>query len=282
MKSPAQETTRSVRAEVTTRASDAVRLDEGAVTQVTDQLTVEAPLQIVINGRPFMVTMRSPGDDADLVRGILFTEEVINPGSGRFPLTLGEPAGSGYPERVDVTVPEVYLCEDLYHKRALAVSASCGLCGARELKDMDDALPLPPPDEPLRAAALPLMMDVMNRQQTTFNRTGGCHAAGAFTVHGEVLRIAEDIGRHNAVDKVIGHLLNVGELDAAEVLLVSGRLSLEIMLKAYKARMRFVVAVSAPSSMAVDTGRRLGMCVIGYCRGQRATVYTHEDRVRAD
>jgi FdhD protein len=265
---------------MSSKSTKAVKVETGRVSEVSDQLTVEEPLQININGRPFTVTMRTPGDDHELVRGLLFTEGVVsdNTESVRFSDTVDHE--KEVTAIVDIEIPEIYLCENLIANRSLMSTSSCGLCGKIELHELDNNdVSLDKPVTPLRMALLPKLAAVMKAEQQTFNRTGGTHAAAAFSIDGRPLCVFEDIGRHNAVDKVVGNLLDTGRLETAQVLFVSGRVSFEIVSKAHNATIPYLIAVSAPSSLAVEISQRWGMTVIGFCRGDRATVYSNVENV---
>lgn len=258
----------------------AVQYVDAVPSDVEDELAVEQLLQIGINGRPYSLTMRTPGDDRSLVAGLLFTERVID---GRDDLLL-------YDERVCTESPhrsfgDVHLRAELAERawvagRSTIAGSSCGLCG----KTDSDALVLP--DEPLAhehkldIGWLIEMQRVVAERQALFQSTGGVHAAAAFTGDGQLLCLMEDIGRHNAVDKVVGHLLLGDLLDQAALVSVSGRVSYEIVAKVYRAAVPFLVSVSAPSTLAVDVCDKMGLTLISFCRGNRATVYTHHEAVR--
>jgi FdhD protein len=193
---------------------------------------------------------------------------------------------SGLVKRLDVRLDDADVAHETLGRRALLATASCGLCGAREAADIElIGEPLVrPADERLDPARIEAMMEAMRAAQETFDASGGSHAAAAFTLAGERLAQSEDIGRHNAVDKVVGRLLLEGgaaALARARCLTVSGRLSYEIVAKAYRAGIPFVLAVSAPSALAVTMGERLGLTIVAFCRGPRATVYAHGKFVEA-
>ena len=258
---------------------DAMRYDDGVAGECIDDLTVEMPLQIKLNGRPFSVTMRSPGDDLHLVRGLLFTEGIVDSRSGDISFHLEEHPETGEVIAVSVKISEAYLCDSAFDKRSLLANASCGLCGQREL-DIDalgkKALS---PAEKLPIGLVPELMDRKRQAQHVFSRTGSTHAAAVFEMTGELICLYEDIGRHNAVDKAIGHLLESDSLGRAMILAVSGRISFEIVIKAYQAGIPFLLAVSAPSSFAVEMCRLWGMSILGFCRDSRATVYANPEQV---
>jgi FdhD protein len=243
----------------------ALRIDAGNSASGIEQLTAEAPLQISINGEPFTVTMRTPGNDGALVRGLFYADGIANLRSGIGRIELGK-------DTADVQVPPVYLCEDWAGQRALLANSSCGLCGVRNFSPPEGERLRPnAPFSPLR---IPQLMADMRSSQTLFARTGSAHAAAIFDKAGELLACHEDIGRHNAVDKAVGDLLSRDALGGGAVLAVSGRVSYELVQKAWRAELPILLAVSAPSSFAVEMGERLGVCVIGFCRDERATVYS--------
>jgi FdhD protein len=255
-----------------------VRLEAGRADAVDDALVREAPLQIDLNGRAFSVTMRTPGADRALIRGLLFTEGVVAAGATGW--KFAERAGpGGLAAVVDVTIPDIYLCGRVYDRRSLVSSSSCGLWGLRVWGEPDpDAKPLDARGR-LTLARVDEAVRAMRVRQHAFDATGGCHGAAAFPETGDALAVAEDIGRHNAVDKVVGKLLEQGTLESAALLTVSGRISFEIVSKCYRAGIPALAAVSAPSTMAVEMGRRLGITILGFCRDGRATAYSHADRV---
>jgi FdhD protein len=254
------------------------RCDDGACHEREEALTVELPLQITINGEPYSVTMRTPGHDGFLVSGLLLTESVAIGGYDTFTVEAVASAAGGV-ATVDVRIPEIYLCPNVLARRSLIVSAACGLCGQRELDAADlENTPLAPAGT-FRLSRVPALMAAMQSAQTTFSRTGSAHAAAVYTLAGQLLHCFEDIGRHNAVDKAIGALLQERQLGAAQVLAVSGRVSFEIVLKAYRAGLPFILAVSAPSSFAVELAECWGLTVIGFCRDTRATVYSNPGQV---
>jgi len=260
---------------------NAVKIEAGHPSDVTDALTVEAPLQIKINDKAFTVTMRTPGDDPFLVKGLLFTEGVVSLEGLDYPFS-SEPDRE-HPENtiVNIEIPEIFICEDLLEKRALISSSSCGMCGKKELADISIDGDRLVPGRPLEWQRLESMAVAMREHQRSFQETGGCHAAAVFTMEGDLICHFEDVGRHNAVDKIVGCLIDENRLDEAAAIFVSGRISYEIVSKAYRAGLPFLIAVSAPSSMAVEMGERLGMSIMGFCRDDRCTVYSHPEHVKS-
>ena len=256
-----------------------LRIDDGNAERVRDWLSVEEPLQVDINGKPFTITMRTPGNDVFLIKGLLYTEGVVSPEGLDYELHSREDPRHPGNTIADVRVPPVYVCEQLLEKRSLLANASCGICGKRELDDIrldGDALT---PVRKLDAGVLPLMGERMRGGQESFDQTGGCHAAALFSGSGEFLALFEDVGRHNAVDKAIGFLLDRKSLGDADLLFVSGRISYEIVSKVFRAGIPYLAAVSAPSSLAVQMAEQCGISVLGFCRGKRATVYSNPQNV---
>ncbi|MCE9614743.1 MAG: formate dehydrogenase accessory sulfurtransferase FdhD [Lentisphaerae bacterium] len=264
---------------MTDHVVDALRFERGSLQPSRDALTVELPLQIKLNGKAFSVTMRSPGADHYLVKGLLFTEGIVLDGAGACTFHDELDPRSGTVTAIDVRLPPMYLCDRVYEKRALLASAACGLCGQREFDDA--ALEHPPlvPSHRLPLARVGAMVTRMRDQQHTFAQTGSTHAAALFDASDALLCVFEDIGRHNAVDKAVGYLLAHHLADRAQALVVSGRISFEIVSKAYRAGIPYLLAVSAPSSFAVDMSTRWGLTLIGYCRDGRCTIYSHPENV---
>jgi FdhD protein len=244
-----------------------------------DELAVEEPLEIRVRARGVSVTMRTPGHDADLAAGFLLTEGIIR--SGQDILRI-EHCGRNESENVlDVLLaPEVYV-DFARLTRHVFASSSCGLCGKAAIDSIRASLPAVDSDVVFPAELIAQLPDVMRSAQSTFDRTGGLHAAALFDQMGRLVVLREDVGRHNAVDKVIGFCLrnNPFPLDR-HVLLVSGRSSFEILQKSLVARIPIVAAVSAPSSLAVDFAQESGQTLIGFLRGRRMNVYAHPRRVR--
>lgn len=254
------------------RPQSAMLLENGLPSDVSDQLVVEEPLQISINGKPFSITMRTPGADEYLVKGLLLAEGVVRPEGLSAPVELEQLAG--YTE-ARIAIPEVFLCRDLLEKRSLVATASCGFCGKREVADIGIDHPPLQPSHQLDPAIVPDLARQMRDRQSGFDASGGCHAAAAFTIDGKWIAQFEDIGRHNAVDKVVGFLADEDRIGEASILFVSGRVSFEIVSKAIAAEIPFICAVSAASSLAVETAERLGMTLIAFCREKRMTVYSN-------
>ena len=246
-----------------------------------DELATEEPLEIRVDTRPVVVTMRTPGHDAELAAGFLLTEGMIR----RRPDVLRV---TSHPRNRAGNVLEIFLAPGVSVDfarltRHVYASSSCGLCGKASIEAVHQQFPKARSRVKFRAATLLGLPEELRRRQSIFDRTGGLHAAAVFDTAGRLVVLREDVGRHNAVDKVIGH----GFLDGLlpfdrHALVVSGRASFEILQKALAARIPVVAAVSAPSSLAVEFARRSGQTLVGFVRGDRMNVYTHAERVRFD
>ncbi|MBF6338342.1 formate dehydrogenase accessory sulfurtransferase FdhD [Nocardia abscessus] len=248
-----------------------------------DTLAVEEPLEIRIDGRSLTVTMRTPGDDIDLVHGFLLSEGMI--GSGADIVAARYCAGTDDQGRNTYNVLDVTLRAPVpVPTRAFLTTGACGLCGKTALDEVRTRTryPLPPGGPVVDAPALAAMPGMLRDRQSVFDATGGLHAAGLFTAEGEALAVREDIGRHNAVDKVIGWALRETRVPAHDlVLIVSGRASFELVQKAVMAGIPMLGAVSAPSSLAVDLAAEAGLSLVGFLRGDTMNVYSAPERIRA-
>ncbi len=258
-----------------------LRLRGGAPTTRPDTLAVEEPLEIRVNGRQLAVTMRTPGDDFELAAGFLVSEGVI----GARDETLGiRYCDDGRPDStlnvLNVTLaPHVDLPD---FSRNFYTSSSCGVCGKDSLDAVrttarwsvaEDRVEVP-------AGLLAELPDRLRAGQAIFERTGGLHAAGLFSAHGDVLCVREDVGRHNAVDKVVGWALAEGRLPLTGCILqVSGRTSFELVQKAWMAGVPVLSAVSAPSTLAVDLATEAGMTLAGFVRNGGLNVYAGAHRI---
>lgn len=249
-----------------------IRYEHGQATTVNDNLVEEAMLHIHINGSPYTVTMRTPGNDVDLVRGILCTEDVY--ASIDSPPTVVTAYDAENTIRtINVVIPINELGPGFLTQRNLMSVSSCGLCGKTE---MGLELVGPPliNSTSLAPETILSFFHNMEEQQATFQLTGGSHAAAAFALDGSCLALREDIGRHNAVDKVIGALYRAKTIEQAVCLLISGRVSYEIVSKCYRAKIACLAAVSAPSSLAVFYAKQKGIQLYGFCRNGRLTDYS--------
>ncbi|MFG2616162.1 formate dehydrogenase accessory sulfurtransferase FdhD [Streptomyces sp. NPDC048507] len=263
-----------------------VRIRGGAVVMRPDTLVAEEPLEIRLNGKPLAITMRTPGDDFALAVGFLASEGVIAHASDVRAVTYCEGAaedGSNTYNVVNVQLAPGVPVPDITLERNVYTTSSCGLCGKASLDAVRTATRFPGlAGDPVRVRAelLAELPDRLRAAQKVFDRTGGLHAAGLFTIGGELLDVREDVGRHNAVDKIVGRALQAGRLPlAGAVLLVSGRASFELAQKAVMAGIPVLAAVSAPSSLAVDLAVEAGLTLVGFLRGRDMNVYAGEQRV---
>jgi FdhD protein len=257
---------------------------DGTRSERTDNLATEEPLEIRVQGpgqeqAQVAVTMRTPGGDFELAVGFLFTEGLIAPGDVRRVAYCDTLPGEDQRYNVvSVTLGRPFDAERL--RRNFFANSSCGVCGKAALEDIEVRCEPVGPGPQVDVALLVTLPERLRSAQKVFERTGGLHAAGLFTAEGEPQVVREDVGRHNAVDKVIGERYLAGDVPASErILQVSGRASFEIVQKAAVAGIPIVSAVSAPSSLAVEAAERFGMTLVGFVREGRANVYAHPERV---
>lgn len=255
-----------------------LRYDNGAAAQADDEVAEEEPLEIRVRGRAISVTMRTPGHDDELAVGFLLAEGLIQRGADIVRVVACPRNAEG--NVIDVILaPEVAVDFGRLTRHVFA-SSSCGLCGKATIDAVRAAFPAVSSDVRVAPGTILRLPDAMRAAQATFARTGGLHAAALFTETGELIVLREDVGRHNAVDKVLGYAVMRDLLPLERhVVLVSGRSSFEIMQKALAGRVPIVVAVSAPSSLAVRFARESNQTLIGFVRGGRMNVYTHGERV---
>ncbi|MFF7333034.1 formate dehydrogenase accessory sulfurtransferase FdhD [Streptomyces sp. NPDC008150] len=263
-----------------------LRIRDGALTTRPDTLVAEEPLEIRLNGKALAITMRTPGDDFALAAGFLVSEGVLGGAADLQNIVYCAGAtvdGSNSYNVVDVrTSPDVVM-PDITLERNVYTTSSCGLCGKASLDAVRTTARWPVADVPplrLEPALLSSLPDRLREAQRVFDRTGGLHAAALFSEDGELLDIREDVGRHNAVDKLVGRALQNDALPLSRViLLVSGRASFELAQKAVMAGIPVLAAVSAPSSLAVDLAAETGLTLVGFLRGSSMNVYAGEDRI---
>jgi FdhD protein len=274
--------------------ADVHRVRAGRVERGQDSLAIEEPLEIrvsyIVDGRRKMdslyVTMRTPGHDLDLAAGFLFTEQVIQSPTEIKNISHCVPAGALTSAcntvRVDLVDGVDFNLDRL--RRNFYASSSCGVCGKASLEALEINSAGKVPENGFRVAEslVHSLPDLLNASQPVFRKTGGLHAAALFDDQGRLAGCAEDVGRHNAVDKVIGKELRDGRVPISErLLLVSGRSSFEILQKALAAQIPIVAAVGPPSSLAVDLAKRFGITLLGFVREGRFNIYAGAERIAA-
>jgi FdhD protein len=256
----------------------------GERSERADTLATEEPMEIRVGGpgqeaQAVSVTMRTPGGDFELAVGFLFTEGLIDANDvHRVAYCDNLPGDDQRYNVISVTLERPF--DMTLVRRNFFATSSCGVCGKAALDDIEVRCEPVAPGPEVAAGLLTTFPDLLRARQRMFDRTGGLHAAGLFTAEGELISVREDVGRHNAVDKVVGEQVLVGNLPLARhVLQVSGRASFEIVQKAAVAGIPIVSAVSAPSSLAVEAGERFGITVVGFVRDGGCNIYTHPERV---
>src|SRR5271168_877210 len=256
--------------------------DDGNFRRKDDYLAAEEPLLFRIGVEPLSVTMRTPGHDRELAAGFLFTEGLIKSRDQIVTLEIAElHDGSNRGNVIEAKLSPEAAPDFAKMKRHFFAASSCGICGKASIDSIRSRLlAAPNPDFRFDAELLITLPDALRESQGVFQRTGGLHAAALFDPKGKLLVLREDIGRHNAVDKVIGWALLEGRVPLSDsVLLVSGRGGFEIVQKAIVAGVPVVASVSAPSSLAVQLARELHLTLIGFLRGRRFVIYAGEERV---
>lgn len=264
---------------MSTREYEGFKFEDGVSHHTTDILTIEEALQVNVNNVPFTITMRTPGDDDCLVRGLLHSEGVVKSKTAQLLIDFNKEKESIITV-ADVSIAENELTEGYSNSRSLLSVSSCGICGKTELEDLcsnNDSISSTDIINPEELSQLFLQM---SNTQSAFSKSGGSHAAAGFDSNGKLICSFEDIGRHNAVDKVIGSLIRNNQLDNCVCLTVSGRISYEIVVKCFKAKIPVLASVSAPSSLAVDYAKELGITLFSFCRDKRATCYANTQRIK--
>jgi len=261
---------------------DIERVEPGQRRRDRDQLVVEAPIELRARGEALVVVMRTPGNDVELARGLLYAEGVIRDTSEAKAVREADsdslrPTEVGNVVEVDLPIERV---RERWPSRALYSSSSCGVCGKTAITELETRADPVRSDLTVQRDVVCALPSRLRAAQAVFSATGGLHAAGAFSQDGSPLAVREDVGRHNAVDKLVGWALAAGRLPATDTILcVSGRLSFEIVQKAVVAGFPVVAAVSAPSSMAVDLAERFRVTLCGFVRGARLNIYSHSTRI---
>jgi FdhD protein len=266
-----------------TRRHAVLRVEPGVAIRRSDTLAVEEPLEIRLNGEAYLVTMRTPGNDIDLVRGLLYSERII---TDRSDIVLARYCAGSGPDGVNsYNVLDVSLAPQISApaaaRRNVMTTSACGICGTTSIDQVLRESPYPRDTGLQVAAELVLSAPTRLREhQRAFDQTGGLHAAGLLGLNSEMMCVREDVGRHNAVDKVIGWAIEQQLLPLRHMILaVSGRASFELTQKAVLAGIPVLAAVSAPSSLAAELAEEAGLTLVGFVRGQTMNVYTHPDRM---
>jgi len=261
-----------------------VRVDGDTIEAHDDELVVEEPLEVRIDGDTFATTMRTPGHDRELALGLLFSEGVLGSvrdvGHARHCRRTGDEGRENVLDVGAAPGKKLNVPDEIGGRRGTLVTSACGVCGRRTVDDLVTRCGLVEGGGAVPRDAVPRAVRSLSEGQPVFRRTGGCHAAALVTFAGEVVATFEDVGRHNAVDKVVGAMLLRDALPlAGHVLAVSGRAGFEIVQKAALAGIPVVASVSAPSSLAVDLARRTNVTLAGFVRGERYNVYAGEARL---
>lgn len=260
-------------------------LGRGGSSRRPDTLAVEEPLELRVGGEPLVTTMRTPGHDVDLALGWLLAEGLLADAqdvAAAIHCTDTDESGVPTLNVLELTLRPGVAAPDLNGRRTFGVTSSCGVCGSASIEAVLDRVGADLSTDPVVVdpAVLTRLPDALREAQAVFDRTGGLHAAGLFTSAGELVVAREDVGRHNAADKVLGWAAREGRWPlTGQVLVLSGRASFELVQKAWSAGVPVVASVSAPSSLAVETADRAGITLAGFVRHPTLNVYTHPDRI---
>lgn len=251
---------------------------------VTDYVAVEEPMEVRVNGASFAVIMRTPGADRDLAAGFLLAEDVVRTADEIGAIEYcAEVDDEGRGNTINVTVLGAAMARlevRLGDRRQVMMTASCGLCGRRTIESLQARVSAVSGQWTVPASVIASLPGRLRAAQAVFESTGGLHAAGLFDRSGALLLSAEDVGRHNAVDKIVGRMLLAGEHPLDDrLLLVSGRTSFELVQKALLAGVPLIAAVSAPSSLAIDLATEAGITLCGFVRGATFNIYSHPHRI---
>lgn len=251
----------------------------GAAQEADDVTAREEPLEIRVEGRSVAVVMRTPGHDEELAAGFLVTEGVVQRPRDILEISQCPSTGNSKGNVVDVLLGGAVVNWESLTRHVFSAS-SCGLCGKTSIESVFQRFPAVQRAWQVTPALIASLPDKLRAAQETFSQTGGLHASGLFDLDGKLLVSREDVGRHNALDKIIGHALQRDLLPLSQhILLVSGRVSFEIIQKALAAGIGLVAAISAPSSLAVEFAQEAGQTLIGFLRGATMNIYTHPQRV---
>ncbi|MCH2233858.1 MAG: formate dehydrogenase accessory sulfurtransferase FdhD [Crocinitomicaceae bacterium] len=244
---------------------------ESSSKKVFDNLPVEEPLEISINGKPYTVVLQTPGDELELGLGLLYAEDVISINTS-YEFDVEE-------QKINFIIDKSELREGYLSSRSLLSVSSCGICGKQSLEDINVKGKNISDDLIVKTEVIHALFNTLKENQYLFNETGGTHGIAVFDENATLLSIKEDVGRHNALDKSVGELIRNKNLSKAKVLLCSGRLSYEIISKSFRAKIPIVAAVSCPTSLAVDFAKEYGITLIGFSRENKLTCYANPSRL---
>ncbi|MFK8046320.1 MAG: formate dehydrogenase accessory sulfurtransferase FdhD [Crocinitomicaceae bacterium] len=251
---------------------EGIKFNHKGFNKVTDPITVEKALQISINDKSFTVVMQTPGDELELAVGLLYSEDVLT--KKLVYKTNSKKDDSGLIEEVNFTIDEAELGKGYLSSRSLLSVSSCGICGKQSLSDLSVSGESLQSTDQISTNFIFDLQKKMHQAQAIFPHTGSIHGAAIFNPKGDLLSCKEDIGRHNALDKAIGDLLINEKLSVGNILFFSGRISYEIVTKSFRAKIKTIIAISGPSSLAIDYAKEFGINLIGFCREDRLTAYT--------
>jgi FdhD protein len=256
------------------------RLRQGQpVVEELDAVAVEEPMELRVEGRSLSIMMRTPGHDEELAAGFLLTEGIIREPQHLFEISTCPSRSEGQGNVVDVLLAGVTMDWDSLTRHVFA-SSSCGLCGKTSIESVFQSFPPVIATWQVSQDFLLTLPDKLRASQATFDQTGGLHASALFDLDGNLLVLREDVGRHNALDKLLGYALRAGLLPLQDkILMVSGRVSFEIMQKALAGGIGLIAAVSAPTSLAVEFAEKSGQTLVGFLRGDRMNVYANPQRL---
>jgi FdhD protein len=266
-----------------TRTVGVIRVRADGRSSAVDNAATEEPLEIRLHRRPFAVLMRTPGEDRELAAGFLLSERVIRSADDVGTIRHCTEERERAANVVDVTLADPSRLDEIFtNRRNVVANSACGFCGKVSIESLaSDAEPISVQTR-VSPTILTALADRLRRSQAVFEETGGLHAAGLFLPDGDLIALAEDVGRHNAVDKVVGRMLMSDALPLSRaVLFVSGRTSFEIVQKAVYAGVPILASVSAPSSLAIELATRMGVTLAGFVRGDTFNIYAHGGRIQA-
>jgi FdhD protein len=261
-----------------------IRVRPGEGIAARDVAAAEEPLEIRLGGQQFVVMMRTPGADRELATGFLLSEQIVRePGEISTMRYCVDDDGRDAPNVLNIWLTGAAVTRAavaMAGRRHVTANSACGVCGRRSIDDLMEGSHRVDSDVRVQRAVISTLPDTLRAVQRTFDETGGLHAAGLFECGGALVTVAEDVGRHNAVDKVIGSELGSGHLPLSDrILFVSGRTSFEIVQKAVVAGIPVVASVSAPSSLAIELAREANVTLLGFVRGATFNIYSGADRI---